>query len=66
MPPETAFQSYLEGALESFGIEADETERMVMTGIWSLYEPNMMLLLGADLEGTEIERNVDLSKAPPR
>ena len=66
MPPETAFQSYLEGALESFGIEADETERMVMTGIWSLYEPNMLLLLGADLDGTELERNVDLSKAPQR
>jgi hypothetical protein len=66
MPPETAFQSYLEGALESFGIEADETERMVMTGIWSLYEPNMLLLVGADLDGTQLELNVDLSKAPPR
>jgi hypothetical protein len=66
MPPETAFQSYLEGALESFGIEADETERMVMTAVWSLYEPNMLLLLGADLDGTELELNVDLSKAPPR
>jgi hypothetical protein len=37
--PNSAFQSYLDGALEVFGIEADETERAVMAGVWSVYEP---------------------------
>jgi len=63
VPPESAFQSYLEGALETFGIEADETERAVMAGVWSLYEPAMQGLRDADLDG-ELELDVDLSKAP--
>jgi hypothetical protein len=64
--PESAFQSYLEGALETLGIEADETERLVMTGVWSIYEPGMMSLLEADLDGIEPELRVDLSKPPAR
>jgi hypothetical protein len=66
MPPESAFQSYLEGALESFGIEADDVERAVMAGVWSLYEPAMQGLRDADLDGVELEIGVDLSKAPAR
>jgi hypothetical protein len=66
MDAESAFQSYLGGALETFGIEADETERAVMTGIWAVYEPGMTLLRDADLDGIEQEMNVDLSKPPPR
>jgi hypothetical protein len=62
----TPFQRYLEGALESFGIEADETERLVMTGVWSLYEPGMTLLQDIDLEGVEQEMNPDLSSPPQR
>ena len=58
------FQRYLEGALESFGIEADETERLVMTGVWSLYEPGMTLLQETDLEGVEYELRPDLSSPP--
>jgi hypothetical protein len=66
MSAESAFQSYLEGALETFGIEADEIERMVMAGVWSLYEPAMTQLRDADLDAVELELHVDLSKAPPR
>jgi len=62
--PESAFQSYLEGALESFGIEADETERMVMTGVWSVYEPGLNLLLDADFDGVDPELDLDLSSPP--
>jgi hypothetical protein len=62
----TPFQRYLEGALESFGIEADETERLVMQGVWSLYEPGMTLLQDTDLEGVEHESHPDLSSPPPR
>ena len=36
MEGESAFQRYLEGALETFGIATDETERAVMLGVWSL------------------------------
>jgi hypothetical protein len=61
---ETAAQSYIEGALATFGIEADETERAVMAGVWSIYEPAMELLRDADLNGVEPERDADVSRAP--
>jgi hypothetical protein len=64
MQAESAFQSYLEGALELLGIEADETERAVMAGIWSVYEPGLEPLRQADLGGVEPERNLDLSGPP--
>ena len=64
MEGETAFQSYLNGALETFGIAADEDERAVMMGVWSLYEPGMELLRDTDLDGIEPELNPDLSKPP--
>ncbi|HKH22682.1 MAG TPA: hypothetical protein VKA88_03595 [Solirubrobacterales bacterium] len=62
----SAFEVYLERALELFGIEADETERMVMSGVWSLYEPGMEQLRDADLDEVEPELHLDLSQAPPR
>jgi len=64
MEGETAFQSYLSGALETFGIDADEVERAVMLGVWSVYEPGMQLLRDADLDGIEPEMYPDLSQPP--
>jgi hypothetical protein len=64
--PETAFQSYLEGALETFGIEADETERAVMAGVWQVYREGMEMLTEADLTGVEPEQAPDLSRPPGR
>jgi hypothetical protein len=64
MEGESAFQSYLNGALETFGIKADEDERAVMMGVWSLYEPGMEQLRDADLDGIEPELHPDLSKPP--
>jgi hypothetical protein len=61
-----AFEDYLEKALGLLGIEADETERMVMAGVWSIYEPGMELLRDADLDEAELETRADLSAAPPR
>ena len=58
------FRNYLHSALETFGIEADEEERAVMAGVWSVYEPGMELLRDAVLDGVEHERRPDLSKAP--
>ena len=60
----TAFQRYLDSALESFGIEADETERAVMAGVWSIWEPGMNLLRDADLDEVEHETDPDLSGPP--
>ena len=60
------FQLYIDAGLESFGIEADETERAVMAGVWSIWEPGMTLLRDADLDGVEHESDPDLSSAPPR
>jgi hypothetical protein len=64
--PETAFQSYLEGALETFGIEADETERAVMASVWQIHREGMDLLATADLSGVEPEPAPDLSRPPER
>jgi hypothetical protein len=58
------FQGYLQGALETFGIQADDEERAVMMGVWAIYEPGMELLRDADLDAVEPEMNADLS-APP-
>ncbi len=66
MQGESAFQSYLQGALEIFGIDTDEAERAVMAGVWSIYEPGMDLLRDADLDGIEPEPNADLSSPPAR
>jgi len=66
MEGETAFESYLNGALETFGIDADEDERAVMLGVWSVYEPGMQLLLDADLDAIKPEMHPDVSKPPPR
>jgi hypothetical protein len=60
----STFQRYLDSALESFGIEADETERMVMAGVWSIWEPDMNRLRDADLDGVEHEPHPDLSRPP--
>jgi hypothetical protein len=64
MEASDAFEKFLQSALETFGIEADETERAVMAGVWSLYRPNMELLSEADLDDVELELHVDLSKPP--
>jgi hypothetical protein len=64
MEAQSAFQRYLDSALESFGIEADETERAVIAGVWSIWEPGMNLLRDADLDDVRPEPHPDLS-APP-
>ena len=66
MEASDAFQKYLQSALEAFGIEADDAERGVMAGVWSIYEPGMELLRDADLDGVEHELRPDLSKPPER
>jgi hypothetical protein len=62
----TAFDQYLELALGLLGIESDEMERMVMAGVWSVYEPGLEVLRDADLDEADPEPRADLSAAPPR
>jgi hypothetical protein len=64
LDPETAFQSYMEGALETFGIGADEVERAVMSGVWQVYEEGINRLIEADLTEVELEADLDLSRPP--
>jgi hypothetical protein len=64
LDPEYAFQSYIEGGLENFGIEADETERAVMKGVFELYQPALEHLLSVDLDAVEEEPSPDLSRPP--
>jgi hypothetical protein len=64
--PDSAFQSYMDGALASLGIGADEVERAVMAGVWNIYREGIALLLTADLSGIEPEHHPDLSQPPAR
>ena len=66
MAPDSPYQAYLQSAFEIYGIEADEVERAVITGIWEIYKPGMNLLAEADLSAVEPERAPDLSLAPTR
>ena len=66
LTPDSAYQAYLQSALEIYGIEADEVERAVITGVWEIYQPGMNLLSEADLSAVEPERAPDLSRAPAR
>jgi hypothetical protein len=66
MEASDTFEKFLQSALETFGIEADDAERGVMAGVWSIYQPGMELVRDADLDGVEHELGADLSKAPER
>jgi hypothetical protein len=59
-----AFERYLDGGLANFGIEADETERAVITAVWGIYRDPLLRLLEVDLQGVEAEPRLDLSQAP--
>jgi hypothetical protein len=61
-----AFERYLDGGLANFGIEADETERAVITAVWRIYRESLLELLEIDLDGVEPEPRLDLSRAPER
>jgi len=64
VPAKSAFESHIEGGLEVYGIEADETERAVMHGVFELYAPALELLLEADLDQVPDELDPDLSRPP--
>jgi len=63
LEPNPDLQAYLGGALSTFGIEADETERAVMAAVWGIWEPGLRELLDHEL-GAAREDDPDLSQAP--
>jgi hypothetical protein len=63
LEPNPDLQSYLDGALATLGIEADEVERAVMAGVWGIWEPGLRELLEHELSGA-IEERPDLSQGP--
>lgn len=63
MEPNPDLQSYLDGALATYGIEADQVERAVMDAVWAIYEPGLTELLEHELSDAH-EENPDLSQAP--
>jgi hypothetical protein len=63
LEPNPDLQSYLDGALATFGIEADDVERAVMAGVWTIWEPGLRELLEHELSDVH-EESPDLSRAP--
>jgi hypothetical protein len=63
LEPNPDLQSYLDGALATYGIEADQVERAVMDAVWGIYEPGLTELLEHELSDAQ-EENPDLSQAP--
>jgi hypothetical protein len=56
---------FIDGGLAALGIEADEIERAVIDAAHQLFWPGIVELLERDLGDVELERDPDLSSAPP-
>jgi hypothetical protein len=56
---------FIDGGLAALGIEADEIERAVIDASHQLFWPGILELLERDLGDVELERDPDLSSAPP-
>ena len=63
MSTDQDLQAYLDGALATFGIEADDIERAVMRGAWNVWEPGIRELLEHEPTG-ERDDHPDLSRGP--
>jgi hypothetical protein len=63
LEPNSDLQSYLDGGLAAFRIDADATERVIINAVWSIWEPGLMELLDHELSGVR-EENPDLSQPP--
>ncbi len=64
MDPETS-QDFIPAGLAALGIEADEIELAVMGAAHQLFWPPILELLSLDTSAIPVERNPDLSQAPP-
>jgi hypothetical protein len=57
-------EDLIAAALDSLGIEADETELAVMAGVDQVFGPSIRQLVEFDVSSVPRERNLDLSRAP--
>jgi hypothetical protein len=56
---------FIPAGLAAFGIEADEIELAVINAAHQLFWPPILELLSIDTSAVPVERNPDLSQAPP-
>jgi len=64
MDAETS-QDFIPAGLAALRIEADEIELAVMGAAHQLFWPPILELLSLDTSAIPVERNPDLSQAPP-
>jgi hypothetical protein len=65
MDPATSQDDFIPAGLASFGIEADEIELAVIGAAHQLFWPPILELIAFDTSAVPVERNPDLSQAPP-
>lgn len=58
-------QDFIPAGLAALGIEADEIELAVIGAAHQLFWPPILELLSLDTSAIPVERNPDLSQAPP-
>ena len=66
MEPANSQDDFIPAGLGALGIEADEIEMAVIGAAHQLFWPPILELLSTDTSGIPVERDPDLSKAPPR
>ncbi len=65
MDPSDHTDDFIPAALAAYGIEADEIELAVIRAAHQTLWPPILELLGLDTSTVALERDPDLSQAPP-
>jgi hypothetical protein len=65
MEASNASDEFIPAGLAAYGIEADEIERAVIGAAHQTFWPPILELLQLDTSQVPVERNPDLSQAPP-
>lgn len=65
MDAPNASDDFIPGGLAAYGIEADEIELAVIGAAHQTFWPPILELLQLDTSQVPVERNPDLSQAPP-
>ena len=65
MDPATSQDDFIPAGLAALGIEADEIELAVIGAAHQLFWPPILELISLDTGAVPVERNPDLSQAPP-
>jgi hypothetical protein len=65
MDSATSQDDFIPAGLAALGIEADEIELAVIGAAHQLFWPPILELISLDTSAVPVERNPDLSQAPP-